>query len=89
MADSWGVSWGSAWGESWRTRATLDITDTDILQKPVDCVLAGQVPYKDKYREWDLKAPNRKETGKVIRSSVRSLGGKPGYTVRTDKRGYD
>ena len=90
MADAWGVSWGGAWGESWRAAAALDITDTDILQKPIDCVLAGEVPFKDRYREFELRTPNRKANPRVTTGGARKLGGAaPSFRVRTDKRGYD
>lgn len=68
---------------------TRVITDTDILQKPVNCVLAGEQTIKDRYREWDVPAARRTVRTTMTRSGVRSLGGGTGFTTRTDKRGYD
>jgi hypothetical protein len=73
----------------WRGVPDLSITDTDILHKPVDYVLAGQQPIKDRYREWNVPQAKRTERTTVTRSGPRRLGGGTGFTVRTDKRGYD
>lgn len=90
MADAWGVSWGSAWGQSWLIRADLTITDTDILQKPVDYVLAGAQPIKDRYREWDIPAYRKTETGSTKRSGVRNIGGTvPSFKSTTSKTGRE
>jgi hypothetical protein len=68
----------------------LFITDTDTLHKPVDCVLAGQQPYKDRYREQEIHPPNQKTKTAITRSGVKMLrGAKPSYTTKTSKRGYD
>lgn len=72
----------------WRT-AYDPVTDTDILQLPVDCVLAGEQTIKDRYREWDVPAAKRTERMTVSRSGVRSLGGGTGFTTKTGPRGYD
>lgn len=67
-----------------------EITDTDILQKPVDVVLAGQQRITDRYREFDLRAPNRRQRVTVSTRGMRRLnGGTPSFTVKTGKRGYD
>lgn len=89
MADAWGTSWGGAWAESWLVPALLDISDTDILQKPVNCVLHGDQVIKDRYRISEVRPQNRRENTTVSRSGVKSLGGKPGFTVKTSSRGYD
>lgn len=73
----------------WRDVPLLDITDTDILQKPVNCVLHGDQVIRDRYRINDVRANNRRENVTVTRSGARKLGGGTGFTVRTDHRGYD
>jgi hypothetical protein len=71
-------------------RAAYDpITSTDLLQKPVNCVLAGEQSIKDRYREWDVPAAGRTERTAVSRSAVKSFGGKPSFTTKTGPRGYD
>lgn len=68
----------------------LSIVDTEVLQLPVDCVLAGQQPYRERGREWEIRPRNLTEKTWGRHSSVRALqGGKPSFTVTTGKRGYD
>ena len=50
------------------------ISDTDILQKPVNVVLHGTQPVKDRYREFELRQPNIRITPVVTRGGVRNLG---------------
>jgi hypothetical protein len=67
-----------------------DITSTDVIHKPVNCVLAGEQPYKERGRTWDI--PPARTTAKPIAtgSSVRRMRGPaPTFTTRTGKRGYD
>lgn len=67
-----------------------DIIDTDILQKPIDAVLAGKQPIKDRYREWDIRPMNMRGRTRVTRGGVQNIGGeKPSFTVTTTKKGYD
>lgn len=90
MADAWGLAWGTSWGGSWGLFGFREITDTDILQKPVNYALAGEQRIKDRGREWDIRAANRKESPRVMRSGARKLGGEaPSFTVKTGNRGYD
>ena len=66
------------------------ITDTEVLKLPVNCVLAGQQPIKDRYREWDVPTARRTEKGSMMRSRRGLIGGeKPSFTTRTDHRGYN
>jgi hypothetical protein len=70
--------------------ATLFIVSTNILQKPIDCVLAGHQRIFDRLREYDIKPTNFRSTVRGTRSGARRLGGdKPSFRVRTDKKGYD
>lgn len=66
------------------------ITDTEVLQLPVDCVLAGQ---QVEYRRRRTFEPSRGRGGERVRVAAGArgrLGGPgPGFTVRTDSRGYD
>ena len=73
----------------WRDAVLLDITDTDILHKPVDYVLHGDQVIRDRYRTADVRAPNLRGSTRVTRSGPRKLGGSTGFTTRTDNRGYD
>lgn len=66
------------------------ITDTEVLPLPINCVLAGQQPYKFSGREWEIPAYRRSTKTAVSRSGVAKLrGGKPSFTVSTNSRGYD
>jgi hypothetical protein len=66
------------------------ITDTEILQLPINCVLAGQQPYKERGREYEIRPRNLKSRPHTMRSGVRALkGGRPSFTVTTNNRGYD
>jgi hypothetical protein len=68
----------------------LGITDTDILQKPVNVVMAGDVPIKDRWREFDIRPLDLKSKPVATGSPTRRLrGDKPSFTVKTDKKGYD
>lgn len=65
------------------------ITDTEVLQLPVDCILAGQQHYKQSGREYEIHPRNQREFSRGSRSRVRALrGGKPSFTTTTNKRGY-
>lgn len=67
-----------------------DITDTDILQKPIDCVLAGQHLIKDRFREAEIRAPmTRLKTVMSAGLRARLRGPVPSFSVTTNKRGYD
>lgn len=92
MADAWGGAWGGAWGTSWDIRVPVHtITDTDIIQKPVDYALADKQLIKDRYREWDIRPMNvRTKPGGTRTAGARRLGGdKPSFSVTTTKKGYD
>lgn len=66
------------------------ITDTEVIQLPINCVLAGQQPYKFGGREWEIPAYRRSDKTAVTRSGVAKLrGAKPSFTVTTNNRGYD
>lgn len=72
------------------TPAADNITDTDILQKPVNVMMAGDLPIKGSGREWDLRPLGLRENTKVSAGQTRRLkGDKPSFKIRTDKRGYD
>ena len=71
--------------------ADRQVTDTFVLQLPINCVLAGQQPYEFSYRESMIpRGVRQTQRSDTNRSSVRLLeGGKPGFTVTTNNRGYD
>jgi hypothetical protein len=74
------------------TSATQEITDTDILQLPVNVVLAGAVPIKDRYREFDIRPLNFRQgkTHMSARGGVRRIGGDgPSFTITTSRKGHD
>lgn len=59
-----------AWNDTWQNIATVhiqadtpgDITDTDILQKPINVVMAGDLPIKAYYSQNDVRPMNLKYT---------------------------
>lgn len=66
------------------------ITDTEVLQKPVDFALAGEQLIKDRYREYEIPAYKRTETVRVKTGGARMLSKqKSSFTTRTGSRGYD
>ncbi len=65
------------------------VTDTDILERPVNVVMAGDVPIKDRWREYDIRPANFKTREVASTSKARRLSGPGSVTTRTDKRGYD
>lgn len=70
--------------------AIATITDTDILQKPVNCVLAGQQPYKFSGREYEIRPMNTRSSGHINRTRVARLRGqRPSFTTTSNNRGYD
>lgn len=71
-------------------RGLQTIIDTDILQRPVNVVMAGDVPIKGSGIEYDIRPANFRARVAMSGSSTRRLNGdKAGFTVRTDKKGYD
>lgn len=68
----------------------LSITDLQVLQLPVDCILAGDQHYKQSGREYEIRPMNMTEKTWGKHSRVRALsGGRPSFTSTTGKRGYD
>ena len=67
------------------------VTDMDVLQLPVNCVLAGQQRIFDRYNEWIInrRRTQMKRVGSHSRAGKISKGPKPSFSVKTDKRGYD
>lgn len=39
-------------------QADLSITDTDVLQRPINCILMGQQAYRERYRTFEGGPPN-------------------------------
>lgn len=70
-------------------RGLQRITSRLVLHDPVDFVLAGTMPIRERVREWF--APDRRTTEKTVgkRSGVVRRGGPPSFTSKTDNRGYD
>lgn len=68
----------------------LIVTDLDVLRRPVNCVLAGSVPIKDRYREYEIPAYKRSEKTTFSSTPARRLKGPPPSSwTKTDNRGYD
>jgi hypothetical protein len=66
------------------------LTDTDILQLPVDCVLAGQQPFTERGRTFEGGPQRMTRRTLGTHSSVRNLSGaRPSFTIKTGSRGYD
>ena len=92
VGDVWGNSWGNAWNVSWEIVgvAAQDIIDTDVIQFPVNAVLMGTQPIKDRYREFDIRPMNMKTRGVGSRGqTMRLQGDKPSFTVTSSKKGHD
>lgn len=67
-----------------------DITSTRKIQLPVDCVLAGQQPYRESGREYEIRDRNATERGGWNRTRVARLkGSRPSFTTTTNNRGYE
>lgn len=67
------------------------VTATDReIQLPVNVVLAGMVPIKDRWREYDVRPPGFRTREVSSATPTRRLkGGAPTFTTRTDRKGYD
>lgn len=67
------------------------VTDTDVLQKPINCVLAGQQRMFDRVNEWIVndKRTTLKRVGSHSAVGKLSRGPAPSFTVKTNNRGYD
>jgi hypothetical protein len=75
-------------GNAFQTGTT--VSDTDVLQLPINCILAGQQHYKHRERTWDIPPHRVTEEVTARGSSTRRLRGEaPTFTTRTGKRGYD
>lgn len=75
---------------AFQAAGTGRLTDTTILQKPIDCVLAGQQPYKYRDSEYEIPAYRRTHKTAVSKTGVARLrGGAPSFTSKTSSRGYD
>ena len=65
----------------------IDVTDTSILQLPINCVLIG-----DQKEPKDMKFENEQQSVKELVRQAYGGGfskGKSSFTTRTDSRGYD
>lgn len=67
-----------------------NVTSTLVLRLPVDCVLAGEQLFSDRYREYDI-APQRTSTRTRVRSGGRHRlsGQAPSFKTTSTSRGYD
>lgn len=67
----------------------LLLTDTEKINLPVNCIMAGDQDLVPHSREWSFRESNYKFRPK-IKGTPNSLStGTPSFTTRTDKRGYD
>lgn len=64
------------------------VTDTTILQLPINCVLAGQQEYEQGGYDVEYVGGSYREFVSVSCSEVWQ-GDSPTFTTRTDSRGYD
>lgn len=67
----------------------MGITSTIDIQLPIDCVMAGDQPLKERINEYEIRPQNRKYRTSISRSGVSRLDNKPTFTTHTSKRGYD
>lgn len=66
------------------------ITDTDILQKPVDFFMPELPQYAEIVSEVEFRPPNVRAQTKVRKGAGGRLSqSAPSFTVKTSKRGYD
>lgn len=66
------------------------VTSTLFLQLPINCVMAGQQTYKDRYRTFELNDPKQRAEIKAKSSQVGRLSGEaPSFKTTTGKKGYD
>lgn len=66
------------------------VTDTTVLQLPINCILAGQQHYKVRGRTWEVVPYKKTENVAVVGAGVRRIrGDAPSFTVKTGTRGYD
>lgn len=79
------VTHGFAIGET-----QLDITDTDIIQLPVDYWLAKDVPFTERWRTVE-RFGGKSKTRKLASAArpMRLQGDGPSFTVKTSRRGFD
>lgn len=66
-----------------------NITSTEVMQLPVNCVLAEDALFRERIRTFE-RMPGRGGTRvRARKSRVMSLGAKSTFTVKTSKRGFD
>lgn len=66
------------------------ITDTSLMQLPINCVLAGQQKYEQGGYDIEDNAPNFIDDVKVSRGGGGRLSNADStFTTRTDNKGYD
>lgn len=66
------------------------LTDTTILQKPINCVLAGQQEYEQGGYDIEEVAPNYNADVKfAYGGGGRISGTDPVFTTKTGNKGYD
>lgn len=95
MANAWGNSWGGdtgSWLATWASEADLTVTDTDILQLPIDAQLHDRpLLWKRRSSVFGGGAVSvRTQPGQTMSNRPgRIRGGRPEFTVRTSKKGFD
>lgn len=68
----------------------LFITDTDLIELPINCILAGQQDYEVGHTEIEARDPNiRTRTAVSQGGGGRLSSSESSFRVRKDSRGYD
>lgn len=91
LTDARAVSYGSYMltGEDVTLLHSAFICDTAALQVPINCILAGQQLFRDRYRSNEITIRRLEQKTQARRSGVDRLkGGRPSFTTRTDSKGY-
>jgi hypothetical protein len=69
--------------------AVLRVISTEVLQKPINCVVEWMIPLKGVDTDYEIPPAQRTETTKVRKGPVRRYGAASTFKVTTNKRGYD
>lgn len=85
-----GVPYGSFSGKPQPVPSAELVTGTNVIQLPINCVLAGNQPLELSRTEIEWNDADIKTRILVKSSGVSRLSeNKPSFTVTTTKRGYD
>lgn len=67
----------------------LFITDTDLIELPINCILAGQQDYEIGHTEIEEREANIRTRTSVSQGGGRLSSSESSFRVRKDNKGYD